>query len=164
MLTSRRPGGPENGAQRYFGGSEAEKEMNRITDSGHLARLQRALAVNEPVSAGLTQGGQAIIDEARLNINEGAISGSGHIPSPAGGYSKSDTHELEESLAVREPIEAAGTIYVAAGAFDCPHAVMQEFGTSKMLPRPNLQLATVARGGETALAIAAEMRKARNAP
>jgi hypothetical protein len=137
--------------------------MSRVTDSGHLARLTRALAVEAPVSAGLVLGGQAIIDEARFNLNDGAISGPGHVPGPPGGYSKSDTHELEQSLAVHEPIETAGTIYVAAGAFDCAHAVAQEFGTERMLPRPNLQLATIAKGRDTAPAIAAEMRKARNA-
>lgn len=138
--------------------------MNKITDNGHLARLQRALAVDEPVAAGLLIGGQAIIDETRLNLNDDAISGSGHVPGPAGGYSKSDTHELEESLAVQDPIEVGDTVYVAAGAFDCAHAVMQELGTSKMLPRPNLQLATIARRGETVSAIANEMRKVRKTP
>lgn len=135
----------------------------KVTDTGHLARLRRALEVEDAVSAGLLRGGQAIIDEARFNLNEGAISGVGHVPGPAGGYSKSDTHELEESLAVHEPVEVADTIYVAAGAFDCPHAVYQELGTEHMLPRPNLQLATAARGHETAPAIAEEMRKGRNA-
>jgi hypothetical protein len=141
---------------------EGAQGMSRITDSGHFARLERALAIDAPVSAGLMLGGQAIIEEARFNLNDGAISGPGHVPGPPGGYSKSDSHELEKSLAVHEPIETAGTIYVAAGAFDCPHAVMQELGTEHMLPRPNLQLATIARGRETAPAIAAEMRKARN--
>jgi hypothetical protein len=136
---------------------------SKITDSGHLARLERALQVEVPAAAGLVRGGNAIIEEARFNLNEGAISGPGHIPGPAGGYSKSDTHELEESLAVQEPIENADTIYVAAGAFGVAHAVYQELGTPTILPRPNLQLAARAKRNEVAPAIADEMRKARNA-
>lgn len=142
--------------------------MSKITDSGHLGRLERALAVEAPVSAGLLMAGQDLVDVVRFNLNNGAISGPGHIPGAAGSYSKSDSHELEQSLAVHEPIEMATSIHVAAGAFDCPHAVYQEFGVKEgepgyVAPRPNLQLGAIETRHNAMGHIASEMRKARNA-
>lgn len=138
---------------------------SKVTDTGHLARLERMISQqsDEAIAEGLRIGAQAIVDEARFNLNEGAISGPGHIAGIEGGYSKSDTHELEESLAVGETIDVADSIHVTAGSFGVPHAVYQEFGTATVLPRPNLQLASRARGKDAAPAIAAELRKVRNA-
>jgi hypothetical protein len=138
---------------------------SKVTDTGHLARLERMISPESDaaVTAGLRTGAQAIVDEARFNLNDGAISGPGHIPGPAGGYSKSDTHELEESLAVGEVVDELDTIHVPAGAYDCPHAVYQELGTEKVLARPNLQLATRAVRHTVAPAIAEELRRVRNA-
>lgn len=136
--------------------------MATVTDTGHLARLERALSVEDAVGHGLTRGAQGIVDEARFNVNDGAISGPGHIPGAPSSYAKSDTHEYEQSLSVGEVIEVADTIYQTAGSHGVPYGIMLELGTSKMLPRPNLQLATRAKRNEVAPAIADEMRKARN--
>jgi hypothetical protein len=153
--------GPISGTPLGGGASGGAK----VTDSGHMARLERMLspATDAAVGAGLRIGANAIVEEARFNLNSGAISGPGHIPGVAGGYSKSDTHELEKSLAVGETIEVADSIHTTAGAFGVPHAVYQELGTPTVLPRPNLQLATRARRGVVAPAVADELRRVRNA-
>jgi len=89
----------------------------------------------------LEEGAQAIVDTARFNINDGAISGSGHIPGPPGGYPNSDTHELEQSLRVGDTIETPQQVKTSAIA-DAPYAAYVERGTSKAEPRPYMELAT----------------------
>lgn len=88
----------------------------------------------------LEAGADAVVETARFNLNDGALSGSGHIPGPPGSYSKSDTHELEQSFHRGETIASPGEVSTSAIA-DAPWAIYQELGTSKMQPRPNMQLA-----------------------
>lgn len=79
----------------------------------------------------------------RNNMNDGAISGSRHVPGPPYGSAKSDTHEMEQSIHVGEVIETPTEIRTAviAGGDEAPYAIYVELGHSNALPRPGLSLA-----------------------
>jgi hypothetical protein len=114
----------------------------RVTDN-HAARLLRLARSRVLPALGeeLTHAAQTIVDTMRHEMNDGAISGPGHIPGPPYGTAKSDTHQMEESLHVTPLIETPGEIRTGAAA-DTPYALYVELGTSRALPRPGLQLAT----------------------
>jgi hypothetical protein len=114
----------------------------RLTDN-HEQRLERMRLgrVLPALGEELEAAAESIVTTAQQNLNDGAISGPGHIPGPPGGYSNSDTHELEQSFHRGETIEMAGEVKSSTIA-DAPHAIYQELGTSKVQPRPNMQLAT----------------------
>jgi HK97 gp10 family phage protein len=116
--------------------------MIRITDN-HAQRIARLSPSRIIPRLGevLEDGAQAIVDTARQNINEGAISGPGHVPGPPGGYPNSDTHELEKSLHASE-LTATGDEIKASAVADAPHSGFVELGTSRAAPRPYMQLAT----------------------
>jgi len=114
----------------------------KVTDN-HAARLVRLNPARIMPAMGeeLGAAAQAIVDVARQNINDGAISGPGHAPGPPYGYPNSDTHELEQSLHVGEIMETATEIKTSAIA-DAPYASYVELGTSRALPRPYMQPST----------------------
>lgn len=118
--------------------------MIRITDH-HAARLLRLSPSRILPAMGeeLQAGAKAIEDTMRRNMNEGAISGSGHIPGAPGDYAKSDTHKMEESIKAGELVESATEIKtaVSAGDSEAPYPIYVELGTSKAAPRPGMQLA-----------------------
>lgn len=126
-----------------------------VTDTGHLKKLRALISpeAERAIAAGLERTADGIVDETRENLNDGAISGIGHVPGPPGGYSKSDTHELEESLHRGVTEETGDTISTSAAA-SAEHGLYQELGTSKVAPRPNLHLATIARGKDAVRYIA----------
>lgn len=116
--------------------------MIRITDNHgpRLARLAPAPifdAMGEEIGAAA----QSIVDIARQNINDGAISGPGHVAGAPYDYPKSDTHELEQSLHVGELLETASEVKTSAIA-DAPYASYVQLGTSRALPRPYMDTAT----------------------
>lgn len=113
--------------------------MIRVTDN-HAQRLARMAPsrIMPVLGEELVFGAGQIVDYARANINDGAISGPGHIPGPVGGFPNSDTHELEQSLHVGELIETPGQIQTAAIA-DAPYAAYVELGTSRAGPRPYME-------------------------
>lgn len=114
--------------------------MIRVTDN-HAARLARMspASVRPVLADSLDKGAQSIVEHARYNINDGAISGSGHISGPIGGFPNSDTHELADSLHKGELIETAADVRTSAIA-DAPYAAFVERGTSRAGPRPFMQL------------------------
>jgi len=116
--------------------------MIKFTDN-HAQRLAKMAPSRVMPAFGdqLDKGAQSLVEHARYNINDGAISGAGHVPGPPGGYPNSDTHELEQSLHKGEVIETPNEVRTAAIA-DAPHAAYVELGTSKAAPRPYMQLAT----------------------
>lgn len=119
--------------------------MIRVTDN-HAARLAKMMPSRIMPAMGeeLQSGAQAIEDTMRRNMNDGAISGSGHIPGPPGSYASSDTHKMEESIKAGELVETATEIKtsVSAGDSEAPYPLYVELGHSGVAPRPGLQLAT----------------------
>lgn len=119
--------------------------MIRVTDN-HLARLMKMQPARIMPAMGeeLESGAQAIEETMRRNMNDGAISGSGHIPGAPGSYAKSDTHKLEESIKAGELVETPTEIKtsVSAGDSEAPYGIYVELGHSGAAPRPGLQLAT----------------------
>lgn len=115
--------------------------MITITDN-HAARLQRMRpAVIVPaIGEELEAGAQAIVEDAVFSIRDGAISGSGHIPSLPGEAPNADTHDLDESIHVGELIETPGSIRTAAIA-SSDHAWIER-GGSNLAPRPYLEPAS----------------------
>lgn len=114
----------------------------KITDN-HAARLARLNPANILPAMGqeIEAAAQSIVDIARFNINDGAISGPGHIAGAPYGYPNSDTHELEQSLHVGETLETPGEIKTSAIA-DAPYSAWVELGTSRALPRPYMVSST----------------------
>jgi hypothetical protein len=114
----------------------------RFTDN-HGDRLKRLALHRLTPGLGevLLENAQTIVDFARVNINDGSVSGPGHVPGPVGGYPNSDTHELEQSLHVGELIETGSEIKTSAIA-DAPHAIYVERGTSNAGPRPYIEPST----------------------
>lgn len=110
--------------------------MIRLTDH-HGPRLLRMAAplILPALGEEIQAGAQSIVDIARHNINDGAISGPGHVPSAPGEYPKSDTHDLEQSLHVGELIATEQGVTTSAIA-DSDHAAYLELGTSRMAARP----------------------------
>lgn len=107
----------------------------RITDH-HAPRLAKMdphlveLAARDELEAGA----EAIVEEARFSILDGAISGSGHVASLPGEAPNADTHDLDRSLHVGETVELPDSIRTSAIA-DSDHAFIEN-GTSRMEPRP----------------------------
>jgi hypothetical protein len=116
--------------------------MIRVTDD-HAARLKRMLPdrIRTAMADQVDAGAQSIVEHARHNINDGAISGAGHVPGPVGGYPNSDTHELEQALHKGETVDTGGEIRSRAVS-SAPYAGYVELGTSRAGPRPYMQLAT----------------------
>ena len=117
--------------------------MPRISDGGHIARLQRLAGerVLAEVGQALVVGAEMIAADAKFSIIDGAISGSGHVPSLPGQPPNADTHDLDESIHVGDLIETDRAIQTAVIA-DSDHAAAMELGTSLVLPRPYMVPAT----------------------
>jgi hypothetical protein len=96
-------------------------------------------AVNPVIAAALEAGAESVVVVARFNINDGAVSGAGHVSGPVGGYPNSDTHELAASLHRGDTIETPGQIKSSAIA-DAPYAAFVHNGTSRAGPRPFMML------------------------
>lgn len=116
----------------------------RISDAHgpRLARMQPA-AVRPVLADSLDRGAQSLVEHARLNIEDGAISGPGHVAGPVGGFPNSDTHELAESLHKGPLIETIGDVRTSAIA-DAPYARLVHNGTSRAGPRPFMSLTVAA--------------------
>ncbi len=116
--------------------------MARITDGGHVARLERLAgpAMAAGIGAALIEGAEAISADARFSIIDGAISGSGHVPSQPYHAPNADSHDLDESIHVGDLIETDRGVQTAVIA-DSDHAWI-EIGGSKILPRPYMGPAT----------------------
>lgn len=116
--------------------------MIKISDD-HAERLLRmrpeplAYAMGEELEAGA----QAIVDDARESILDGAVSGSKHVASLPGEAPNADTHVLDQSLHVGDVIETPGLVQTSAIA-DAPYAFYLELGTTNMTERPFLGPAT----------------------
>jgi hypothetical protein len=116
--------------------------MPRISDGGHMARLQRLAGPATVAAMGeaLLQGAELIAASAKFSIIDGSISGSGHVPSLSGQPPNADTHDLDESIHVGELIETDNVLQTAVIA-DSDHAWIER-GGSKMAPRPYMEPAT----------------------
>lgn len=112
-------------------------------DDRHAPRLVRMNPAAFAAAFGeeLLSGAEAIVEDARVSILDGAVSGSGHKPSAPFTAPNADTHVLDESIHVGEVIETPGVVQTSAIA-DAPYALPLEKGTSRMLERPFLSPAT----------------------
>jgi hypothetical protein len=134
--------------------------MNKVTDTGHLARLQRMLSGQTDTAVGeaLREGAEAIAEEAKFSIKDGAISGPGHIPSAPGEPPNADTHDLDESIHVGEVTQDGGSIKTAVIA-DSEHALPMELGTSTIAERPFMRPATEMHRQDIVKGVQAAVRK-----
>jgi HK97 gp10 family phage protein len=117
--------------------------MPRVTDNGHVARLERMASrpLVDAIGNALLHGAGLIAESARHSIKDGAISGAGHVPSAPGQPPNADTHDLDQSIHVGELIETTAGVQTAVIA-DSDHARYLENGTSRIAPRPFLAPAT----------------------
>lgn len=137
--------------------------MIRLTDNAS-ARLRRIAstpilpALGEELHAAAT----ATAEDAKFSIRDGAISGSGHVPSAPGEPPSNDTGVLADSIVVGDVIETPGQIQtsVIVGA---ERGLYLELGTSRMEPRPFLVPAMRLQHEPTIGALAARMRYITNA-
>lgn len=95
--------------------------------------------------AGLTEAGELVGHELVRKVQDGMLNGpkSGRIypglpnqSSAPGEYSANQSGDLLGSFNYR-----MGGDYVSFYSDGCDHAGYQEFGTSKMAPRPNMEMA-----------------------
>lgn len=102
----------------------------------HALRLAKmAPALTEIAAADeIEAGARAIAKDAAFSIIDGAISGSGHVPSLPGEAPNADTHDLDQSIHAT-PATIIGNTITANAVADSDHAFI-ELGTSKMEPRP----------------------------
>jgi hypothetical protein len=89
------------------------------------------------VGAALFAGGEEVRAEAAHMITEGAVSGRGHIASAPGEPPKNDTGTLVSHIETLQ----IGPLQVEVSSSG-PAAVPLQFGSSKMLPRPYMDVAT----------------------
>lgn len=100
--------------------------------------------------------GQLIEVEAENSITEGSISGPGHIPSLPGQPPNADTRQLDGDI--HTVVIGRGRVNVEAGA-NTPYAVLLEFGSSKMLPRPYMNPASQKKSPEAKKLVAEAIRR-----
>lgn len=98
--------------------------------------------------------GNLIQVEAQVSITQGAIQGAGHIPAPPGSPPNANTGELHNNI-FTVPV-GPGRVNVEATA---PHAIFQEFGTSRMLARPFMAPAAFKKRKEASVLIAEAVRR-----
>jgi hypothetical protein len=116
----------------------------------HIARLKRlsSPALVRNVAGALEVTAEAIREDTVESLDEGAISGAGHIPSAPGLPPNSDSRDLANSGRVGETAEVgastAGYVQVAVsfGGSSAPYAVVQEYGGTVLPERPYLRPAT----------------------
>lgn len=132
--------------------------MKVIGASQHSARLRRltSLKAQAEITRELFVGGTEIELEAERSITEGSISGAGHVPSRPGQPPNADTRELDTSIDTTVRSQNPPRVNVEASA---PHAVPQEFGTSRMEERPYMRPATTKKRGAVVKRIAAAVRR-----
>lgn len=118
------------------------------------ARLARLTGPQLAASVGkaLVEGAEVIRADAVASLDDGAILGKGHIPSPPGEPPNSDSRKLAESATVLELTEESGLLAtgVQFGNDEVIYAGWQEFGNSKLPERPYLRPA-VERGRQGVL-------------
>lgn len=100
--------------------------------------------------------GQMIETEAEASIVAGSISGAGHVPSKPFSPPNADTRQLDGDI--HTIVVGKGRVNVEAGA-NTPYAVILEFGSSKMLPRPYLGPAAKKKSPEAKKLIAEAIRR-----
>lgn len=105
-----------------------------------LARLSSPLLA-AAVGKSLVESAEAIKEDIRFNMNDGAISGKGHIPSEPGSSPLSDTHALEQSVQLTELLNEGEfvAISVTEGDEESPQAAWLELGTSSIAERPHMR-------------------------
>jgi hypothetical protein len=109
--------------------------MIRYEDN-HAPRLAKMLPalVEIAMISEVEAGAEAIAEEAKFSIIDGAISGSGHVASLPGEAPNADTHDLDQSIHATSA-DVIGDTITADAVADSDHAFI-ELGTSRMEPRP----------------------------
>lgn len=135
----------------------------KVTDSGHLARLQRLISplAEEVIGEELGVAATIIAEDAAHSIRDGAISGPGHIASLPGEPPNADTHDLDASIHTGEAIQI-GDVVKAFVIADSDHAQDMEFGNSRVAERPYLRPATERHRTEAAKRIALGLNRVGN--
>lgn len=122
----------------------------------HTDRLKRMSGARTKslTDKALYAAGNMIQVEAQVSITTGAIQGAGHIPAPAGSPPNANTGELHTNIFT--VVVGPNRVNVEATA---PHAIFQEFGTSRMLARPFMSPAAFKKRKEANELIAEAVRR-----
>lgn len=101
-----------------------------------LARIRKLAtpASQRRIGAAVFVGSNEVATEARLAINEGAVSGKNHVVSHPGEPPNSDTHHLEKNVVTIKTGELTAIVESQAG-----YGLDLEFGTEKMAARPYMK-------------------------
>jgi HK97 gp10 family phage protein len=99
----------------------------------HTKRLRDGVGPNGIAVLGkyLYGAGERVQVDAQVSITEGAVSGAGHVPSRPGEPPNNDTGVLANNI---ETVQVE-TLKVVVSS-NAEYASFQEFGTSRMQPRP----------------------------
>lgn len=107
-------------------------------DRAWLARLRRAADVADVMSQWAMDGAETIAQEARDLVNEGGIPSPNHVVSDPYETPNTDSGNLVRHINAIElpnPLEAAAIS-------DAEYSLWLELGTSKMLERPHMRVAS----------------------
>jgi len=109
----------------------------------HLARLNRlsGRTLIDYTGAALLDTAKELEEDIRFSLNDGSISGPGHIPSLPGEPPNTDTHDLEQSIHVTELVEVADYLQttVSEGGAQAPYAPTLEYGGGNIAERPHMR-------------------------
>ncbi len=116
--------------------------MVKITGGkAHVARLKGMAGggMSREIGKALFAGGERIAVAAQISITEGAVSGKAHVPSAPGTPPNNNSDRLRDNI---ETVQVdINRVEVSSNA---PYAAAQEFGNSRLPPRPYMAPAAAA--------------------
>jgi hypothetical protein len=110
--------------------------MPRITGAAATSKRLKELAGDRAIrvlSRAVFAAGERIQVAAQISITEGAVSGKAHVPSAPGSPPNNDSGVLANNIETTRDASNPLRVLVASTA---PYAADQEFGNSRLPPRP----------------------------